>query len=107
MLISPQSSFPRLFAVAGLVHSAISLAWVAVLVVLVPRRRTLFWSMLAAAMIALLDLRVIAPLIFPEVARLPFWPQFADHLMWGASVGMILQWRWRRREARRTHNVSL
>jgi hypothetical protein len=24
---------------------------------------------------------------------LPFWPQFADHLMWGALLGATLQYR--------------
>ncbi len=50
----------------------------------------------AAAAIGLLDLRVIAPLFFPEVAALAFWPQMADHLMWGACVGVVLQVRWKR-----------
>jgi hypothetical protein len=36
-------------------------------------------------------LRVIAPLFSPEVARLSFWPQFADHLAWGLLVGVTLQ----------------
>jgi hypothetical protein len=53
-------------------------------------------AVVAAALIAMLDLRVIAPSWFPEVAVLPFWPQFADHLMWGLSVGVALRWRWRR-----------
>jgi hypothetical protein len=93
MLISSESSFSQLFAAALIAHSAVSFAWVALLVLALPRRRTLFWSLVAAAMIAVLDLRIIAPMMFPEVARLPFWPQFADHLMWGASVGMAVHWR--------------
>ena len=35
-------------------------------------------------------------LLFPEVAALAFWPQMADHLMWGACVGVVLQVRWKR-----------
>ena len=72
--------------------------------------RDLFWAWLVAtvfsglpstlhalpAAVALLDLRVIAPLLFAEVAALPFWPQFADHLAWGALLGGTLQWRRRR-----------
>ena len=44
-----------------------------------------------SALIALLDLRAIAPLFFPEVAALPFGPQLADHLAWGAVVGIVLR----------------
>jgi len=32
----------------------------------------------------------------PSVAELPFWPQFADHLMWGGLLGGTLQARLRR-----------
>jgi hypothetical protein len=37
------------------------------------------------------DLRLIAPRFFPEVAALEFWPQMADHLVWGACFGLVLQ----------------
>jgi hypothetical protein len=47
---------------------------------------------LAGAAIAVLDLRIIA-LLFDEVYALPFWPQFADHLAWGLTVGAVLKWR--------------
>lgn len=97
MLISPDAPFPQLFAAAAIVHGTVSFVWICVLLPLLPRRRTLFWAMVASAMIAVLDLRIIAPIMFPEVARLSFWPQFADHLMWGACVGVALKWRWRRR----------
>jgi hypothetical protein len=46
--------------------------------------------------VALFDLRVIAPLFFPSVAALPFWPQFGDHLMRGALLGGTLQARLKR-----------
>jgi hypothetical protein len=97
MLISRSSSFPQLLLAAALVHGVVSLAWAWVLVVLLPRRHTVAASVVAAVFIALLDLRVIAPLLFPEVAALAFWPQFADHVMWGLGVGAALHWRWRSR----------
>ena len=77
---------------ATLVHAAVSLFWSVVLWLALPDRRTILWALLASAAIALVDLRVIAPAFFPEVAALAFWPQFADHLMWGAcySVGLSL-----------------
>jgi hypothetical protein len=50
-------------------------------------------------MIAVVDLLIIAPAYFPEVAALAFAPQFADHLMWGASFGLTLDLRRRRNAA--------
>jgi hypothetical protein len=82
-----------LFAAAAVVHCTVSLFWTAVLACVLPRRHVLAWSLAAAVAIALLDLRVIAPLAFPPVAALAFWPQFSDHLMWGALLGGTLQLR--------------
>jgi hypothetical protein len=91
MLISPQASDVGLFCAAALVHCTISLFWAAILVWLLPRRRIMTESLVAAAFIAVLDLRIIARL-FPEVYSLPFWPQFADHLAWGVCFGLALRW---------------
>ena len=77
---------PDSIAAAALVHGAVSLFWVVVLWLWLPRGMA--WALLAAAAIALLDLKAIAPRFFPEVAALAFWPQFADHLAWGACVGL-------------------
>jgi hypothetical protein len=77
---------------AALVHASVSLFWALLLWLVLPYQNTMLWALLASAGIALLDLKVIAPVFFPEVAALDFWPQFADHLMWGAcySVGLSL-----------------
>jgi hypothetical protein len=99
MLIPADAPFPDLLVAATFVHASVSLFWTVILVSALPARRVVVSAMLASAFIALLDLRVIAPVLFPEVARLPFWPQFGDHLAWGACVGVVL--RLRRREARR------
>jgi hypothetical protein len=96
MLIAPNSSDAALFAAAAVVHGTISLFWSAILVWLLPRKRTVIEAMLAAAAIAVLDLRMIGRL-FPEVYALPFWPQLADHLAWGAAFGVALWWNTRRR----------
>jgi hypothetical protein len=79
---------PGSIAAAAAVHGFVSLFWAAVLWLTLPRTYTPLWALLASAAIALLDLRIIAPVFFPEVAALAFWPQFADHLMWGACVGL-------------------
>jgi hypothetical protein len=99
MLLPGERRLATLVAAAAVVHAAVSFFWAAVLAALLPSRRMVAWSLVAAALIALLDLRVIAPRFFPEVAALAFWPQFADHLMWGATVGAVLAHRARLSEA--------
>ena len=81
-----------LFMAAGLVHGTVSAFWTLVSGMLLPRRHTFWWAVPMAALIGLLDLRVIAPAWFPGIAALAFWPQMADHLMWGACLGGTLQW---------------
>jgi hypothetical protein len=93
MLVPIDTPLPGLLAAATLAHLTVSTFWTFVFVRWLPRRQLALWSTGAAAAVALLDLRVIAPLLFPAVASLPFWPQFADHLMWGACLGGVLQWR--------------
>jgi hypothetical protein len=83
----------NVFADAALVHASVSLFWALVLAFVLPRRRVLAWSVVASIAIGVLDLRLIAPLLFPEVAALDFWPQMADHLMWGMCFGGVLRLR--------------
>jgi hypothetical protein len=84
---------------AAIVHAGVSLFWAALLWVVLPGTAEAAWSTIAALVIGLVDLRLIAPRFFPEVAALDFWPQMADHLMWGACFGIVLQLR--RREAKK------
>jgi hypothetical protein len=92
MLLPAETRLPVLLAAAAIAHSSVSFFWATVLWLTLPDRHTTLWAMLASVAIALLDLRLIAPAFFPEVAALAFWPQLADHLMWGAcySVGLSL-----------------
>lgn len=92
MLIPADSSDRYLFGVAAVVHATISLFWAAVLTWLLPRKRTTLWAIAALAAIAVLDLRVIGRL-FAEIYALSFWPQFADHLAFGAVLGAVVEWR--------------
>lgn len=94
MLVAPHSSDSQLFIAAGVVHVVVSFFWAGVLILILPRPFVMSGSVLAALLIGVLDLRVIAPYFFPEVARLPFLPQMADHLMWGACLGLVLRRRW-------------
>jgi hypothetical protein len=81
-----------LFAAASVVHGSVSIFWTLVAGAVLPRRHTALWAIAMSAAIGVLDLRLIAPLSFPPVAALAFWPQMADHLMWGACLGGTLQW---------------
>jgi hypothetical protein len=93
MLLPAQTQTWKLVVAAAIVHPAVSAFWAIVLWLALPRRATLEWALLASVLIALLDLKVIAPAFFPRVAALEFWPQLADHLMWGATFGIALTWR--------------
>lgn len=90
MLLPRELETPRLLLAAALVHPLVSLFWTLVLSLALPRRHIVPSAIGASAAIALLDLRLIAPAFFPAVAALDFWPQFADHLAWGASYGVTL-----------------
>jgi hypothetical protein len=92
MLISPDAPRPALFAAAALVHGSVSAFWALVAGCLLPRRHTLAWALVFSTAVGVLALQVIAPLAFPGVAALAFWPQMADHLMWGACLGAALQY---------------
>lgn len=91
MLIDPNASDAALFGAATIVHVAVTVFWAAILVAVLPRGTEFAGALAASVAIALLDLRVIAPVFFAEVAALDFWPQLADHLAWGAAFGAALQ----------------
>lgn len=93
MILRSEASIAKLLAAAAVAHASVSLFWAAVLWRALPVRRVVPWAVLAAAGIAVIDLRLIAPVFFPEVAALAFWPQFADHLAWGTCVGATLAYR--------------
>jgi hypothetical protein len=95
MLVPADSSFVALFAAAAVVHTAISFFWTAILVRVLPRRHVMAGAVGAALVIGVVDLKLIAPFFFPEVAALAFLPQMADHAMWGATLGVVLAYRWR------------
>jgi anti-sigma factor RsiW len=93
-MLLPMSAPPvQLFMAAAVVHCSVSAFWTAVFGALLPRHPVVVWALAGSAVVAVLDLRLIAPLIFPSVAALDFWPQFADHLMWGALLGGTLRLR--------------
>jgi hypothetical protein len=67
-------------------HAIISLWWAKVLTAVLPVHRSAWWGAGAGAAAAALDLG-IAGRAFPNIARLPRWPQVADHVAFGWLVG--------------------
>ena len=78
-----------LLGAATLVHASISLAWALVLTATLPTRRTATTGGLAGAAIAALNLGLVGRHI-PRIRQLPILPQLADHIAFGAVVGLIL-----------------
>ena len=61
-----------------------------------PPRGTVPLGSLASLASAALDLGVVGRR-FPRIRALPTWPQVADHLVYGATVGAVLAHRRARR----------
>jgi len=101
MLVAATAATPVLVVAAIIVHCVVSLAWTVVFVLLLPNRHVLPWALMGCSLVAWLDLQLIAPWLFPSVAALAFWPQMADHLMWGACLGGTLAALQRKAAARR------
>jgi hypothetical protein len=80
-----------LLAAAAIVHCAVSAFWALVAATVLPRRHTLLWALGFSAAVGAFDLLLVAPQWFPSVAALSAGPQMADHLMWGACLGGVLQ----------------
>lgn len=96
MLIPATSTDTELFMAAAIVHAGVSVFWTLILVPLLPHRHTVVWAIVSLACIAVLDLLAIGRL-FPEIFALSFWPQFADHIAFGAVLGSVLAYRRKRR----------
>jgi hypothetical protein len=89
-VLLPDERAPGALAAAGVVaHGAISLGWAVVLAAVLPRRHAVVWGALAGLAIAGLDLGVLARR-WPRIRALPTAPQVADHLAYGALVGLVL-----------------
>src|SRR5205809_6733045 len=87
MLISYDSSDAALITAACVVHVSVTLFWAAILAWILPRKHIVWTSIVAAGVIAFIDLQLIARFFFPDVYVLEFWPQFADHIAWAPGFG--------------------
>lgn len=89
-LLLPRETRPiRLMAAAVPVHLALSLGWGVVLAAVLPRRRTVTWGTLAGLAIAAVDLRLPGERT-AAVRALRLWPQVADHVAFGITVGAVV-----------------
>ncbi len=95
LLLPNETRRGRLVAAAAPVHLTVSLGWALVLARALPRRRRNAAGAAAGLLIAALDLGVLGRR-FPRVRALPILPQLADHAVYGATVGAVLE---RRRRA--------
>ena len=92
MVLPGEERTPVLLAVATPVHLALSLGWAAVLARTLPRGREPLWGAVAGLGIAALDLGVIGRRI-PAIRGLPQGRQWADHVAYGLTVGLVLRTR--------------
>ena len=90
ILLPNEHSRARLAAAAVPVHLSLSLGWGIVLARLLPKRRAVAAGALAGLAIAALDLGVVGRR-FAHIRALPLLPQIADHVVYGATVGLVLR----------------
>jgi hypothetical protein len=81
---------PVLLALAVPVHLGLSLGWAGAMAAVLPRRAEPAWGAAAGLVIAALDLGVVGRRI-PAIRALPQGRQWADHLAFGLTVGLVLQ----------------
>jgi hypothetical protein len=79
-----------LLAVAAPVHVGISLGWAAVMAAALPRRAAPGWGVVGGLAIAALDLGIVGRRI-PAIRTLPQGRQWADHVAYGFTVGLVLR----------------
>jgi hypothetical protein len=72
------------------VHLALSLGWAGVLAAVIPERDEPVYGTLGGLAIAGLDLVVLGRLV-PPIRALPQGRQWADHVAFGLSVGVVLR----------------
>jgi hypothetical protein len=90
VLLPHERRTPVLLAAAAPAHLAISLGWAAVLSAVLPRRAEAAWGVLGGVAIAALDLGVIGRRL-PTIRALPQGRQWADHVAYGLTVGIVLR----------------
>jgi hypothetical protein len=100
MVLPGEERTAVLLAAATPVHLALSLGWAAVLVRALPHGREPLLGAVAGLGIAALDLGVIGRRI-PAIRKLPQGRQWADHVAFGLTVGVVLRTRRARADPQR------
>jgi hypothetical protein len=90
MLLPRERRTPVLLLAAVPVHLALSVGWAGVLAAALPRGAEPAWGALAGLGIAALDLVVVGRHI-PAIRALPKGRQWADHVAYGSTVGLVLR----------------
>jgi hypothetical protein len=90
MLLPHEQRTTVLLAAAAPVHLALSIGWAAVLAATLPRRDEPAWGVVGAMAIATLDLALIGRRI-SSIRTLPQGRQWADHVAYGLTVGLVLR----------------
>ena len=90
VLLPRRERTPLLLAAGAPVHLALSLGWAGVLGAVLPDHDEPVLAALGGLAIAGLDLVVLGRL-FPPIAALPQGRQWADHVAFGLSVGVVLR----------------
>jgi hypothetical protein len=103
VLLPREQRTPVLLAAGAPVHLALSVGWAGVLAALLPPRDEPALAAVGGLGIAALDLALLGR-CFGPIAALPQGRQWADHVAFGLSVGVVL--RARRRADRRPARAS-
>jgi hypothetical protein len=90
VLLPRSERTPLLLAAGAPVHLALSLGWAGVLGAVLPAHDEPVLAALGGLAIAGLDLVVLGR-FFPSIAALPQGRQWADHVAFGLSVGVVLR----------------
>ena len=106
MLLPHERRTPVLLLAAVPVHLALSVGWAGVLAAALPHGAEPAWGGLAGLGIAAFDLAVIGRHI-PAIRALPQGRQWAYHLAYSATVGVVLRIRRRREAAARPGTVLM
>lgn len=90
VLLPRSRSTPVLLVAGAPVHLALSVGWAGVLAAVLPERAEPLTGALGGLAIATFDLALLGR-FFPPIAALPQGRQWADHVAYGLTVGLVLR----------------
>ncbi|MGI9118754.1 MAG: hypothetical protein ACR2G7_01250 [Acidimicrobiales bacterium] len=96
LVLAPDTAPRWLLVVGTAVHTLVSLGWATLFALVLPRRHTTSAALVAGMAVAGFDLGVVGRR-YPRIRAMPAASQVADHLAFGALVGIVVT---RRRRSR-------